>query len=155
MNAESPNFLGTTSGIPQGSSLGPLLFLIYINSNVNEIMFCKRGLFADDLKIYLQTSVNDINESLNKVNADASTVINWAKENSLIPNLKKTKAIIFDTDYYLKILDSLQINSINIDDSNVPFEKTVKNLGVTLTSNLSWHAHVNNLVQRSIGLYSD
>ena len=151
LNGEPSNYLGTTSGVPQGSSLGPILFLIYINSIVNVIMFCKRGIFADDLQIYLQTSVNDIHESLKKVSADANAVINWARGNGLTPNLMKTKAIIFGSDHYLKILNSLQIYSINIDGSYVPFEQTVKNLGVTLSNNLSWQAHVNSLVRKVNG----
>ena len=114
-------------------------------------MFCKRALFADDLQIYLQSILDDIHNSINKVTSDASAIVNWSRNNGLPLNLFKIKAIVFGSDSNLKIFDAMQINHININGVNIPLVKTVKSLGITLSSNLSWQAQVNNLTRKVNG----
>ena len=82
-----------TCGVPQGSILGPLLFLIYVNdlANASEIVFSI--LFADDTNMFL--SGKDPNLLVKIMNQEMENVVDWLKLNKLSLNLKKTHFILF------------------------------------------------------------
>ena len=93
VNGQSSELLAITCGIPQGSVLGPLLFLIYINDLPNISKVLNFYLFADDTNIYyesdsLQELEKVINKELNKLNL-------WLNVNRLSLNIDKTNYIIF------------------------------------------------------------
>ena len=80
-------------GIPQGSILGPLLFLIYINDLSKAIIFSSVHHFADDTNIlYVSSSLKDINK---KINHDLSNLIKWLRANTILLNVRKTEIVIF------------------------------------------------------------
>lgn len=79
-------------GVPQGSVLGPLLFLLYINDIADNTQSFSR-LFADDTSLlYSSTNINEIEF---RVNSDLSKIYNWSKEWLVDFNPKKTECIIF------------------------------------------------------------
>ena len=80
------------SGIPQGSILDPLLFLLYINDLPNCLNSVKCNMFADDTQI--DTSGNDINTVTNALNKDLKNVSDWLTVNKLSLNTKKTEYMI-------------------------------------------------------------
>ena len=92
-NGERSDKKRITCGVPQGSILGPLLFLLYINdlANVSEKLFAL--LFADDSNMFL--SGKNVDELVNSMNIEMEKVTDWLNVNKLSLNLKKTHYMIF------------------------------------------------------------
>ena len=136
-------------GVPQGSILGPLLFLIYINdlACVSEKVFAL--LFADDSNMFL--SGNDPDELIRTMNEEMITVVDWLKLNKLSLNLKKTHFILFSRKRKkVELKEELIVNNAIIDRT----DKT-KFLGVIIDQHLSFLSHISytkGKIARGIGI---
>ena len=80
-------------GVPQGSTLGPLLFLLYVNDMKNISRKIKLILFADDTTLLFRSS--NIEHLNNTLETEANKVVNWLSANKLIINLTKTNTMLF------------------------------------------------------------
>ena len=87
------DMLGVECGVPQGSILGPLMFLIYINDLGRECDTVNTRFYADDTVIYYSST--DINEGARIMQNALTKVFEWCEENRLTMNVKKTKNMIF------------------------------------------------------------
>lgn len=120
-----------TSGVPQGSVLGPLLFLIYINDIETGITSSIR-LFADDCVIYRQiTNSTDVSA----LQSDLTQLSKWCDTWQMGINLEKTKYVRFSC-----ALDR-PLNRYTINDRDVQSASSYKYLGIYITSDLSWNSH--------------
>ena len=132
----------TSCGVPQGSVLGPLLFLLYVNditSCSNKLTFY---LFADDTNILYAHKNLKLLEQI--INTELHKLYNWLTSNKLTLNLKKSNFVIFRP--YKNRLTFQPIISIFVSETNkkVPLDckDYVKYLGLLIDYNLSWKNHI-------------
>uniref|UniRef100_A0ABD2X0E8 Reverse transcriptase domain-containing protein n=1 Tax=Trichogramma kaykai TaxID=54128 RepID=A0ABD2X0E8_9HYME len=151
---ETSSYRACTSGVPQGSSAGPILFSIFINSLLDVLQHCGTTamLFANDLQIYLSCEPDKLNDAIAMINADAHSVLQWSRECGLTLNIPKTQVIVVASDQRHMRLDLHACDPVRIDGVTVPFQEKVRDLGMIITRNMSWKAHVNQLSSRVHGV---
>ena len=133
-------------GVPQGSILGPLLFVIDINDLAKYIIECKLNLYADDTTLYnASPSYVDLMLSLR---LEMTTLIEWMLANKLTLNVKKTKLMIFGSK---PKLSKMPVNTMNSYISNeiVEYVHSFKYLGVILDESLNFNEHVDQVYKKS------
>ena len=138
-------------GVPQGSVLGPLLFLIYINDLHSIIKFCTTRHFADDTNLLIKNK--SLKQLKKRLNFDLRNLCKWLKSNKISLNTSKTKLIIFrhpnkKINYDLKV---------KIDGKKLLPSEYVKYLGVLIDQHLNWSNHIDIIagkLSRSVGMLS-
>jgi len=128
-----------THGVPQGSILGPLLFLIYVNDLPNALSYSKPVLFADDTNLFASSS--SPKTLMNLVNKDLEVLNEWFKANKLTINIAKTFYIIFKR----KLTKLPHDLTFKMNDMAIENKESTTFLGITVDSTLSWNKHVEKL----------
>lgn len=136
INKAHSSLLNVTSGVPQGSILGPVLFNIYINDIVNTSTLASYIIYADDTSIFFQSA--SIEELTDFANVTLEKFSQWTQINSLQINVAKTRAILFTP---VQKVISRDID-IKLGSEQIKVVKEIKTLGVTFNQHLNWNAHV-------------
>ena len=148
-NGENSDPKDILCGVPQGSVLGPLLFLIYINDLPNVSDKLKFYLFADDTNIYFESSDLKVLEKV--INEELKHLSLWLKVNRLALNISKTNFVIFHSSQRnLKHQVTLKLDKKAINQKD-----NIKYLGVIIDCHLNWKHHILNVskkISRSIGV---
>ena len=147
----------TLCGVPQGSVLGPLLFLIYVNDIYMASDKLTFYLFADDTNLlYADKNLKSL-ETI--VNCELNKVVVWLIANKLSLNIKKTNYIIFHP-YQKQINSNIRIKAYDCRTQtlfDLERKDHVKYLGVIIDQHLSWKHHINYIalkISRNIGIIS-
>lgn len=128
-----------TSGVPQGSNLGPLLFLLFINDICYNLK-CNCLLFADDLKIY--SAIQDIDDCV-KLQSDLNIIMDWCITNRLHLNTTKCKTVTYSRKHQ-PVVFTYSIDNISLDRC-----ETVQDLGITFDTSLKFDVHIFKIVAKA------
>lgn len=136
-------------GVPQGSVLGPLLFVIYINDIVTIIEECKINMFADDTLITVAAAT--VEEAVEKINRDLDRLSGWLKYHKMALNISKTKFMI------TTLNRSVNINqNVIIDGKSIERVSVYKYLGVMIDDKLNFDHHLDYIAKKmnkKLGLF--
>ena len=140
---------GMEYGVPQGSVLGPLLFLVYINDLHKAVKYSTVHHFADDTNLLVTNKNLEIVQK--RLNHDLKHLSNWLRANKISLNASKTELIIF-RDPRKKIHHETKIK---INGKKIIPSKFVKYLGIYIDSNLNWKTHqaeISSRISRANGM---
>ena len=144
------DILDLQCGVPQGSILGPLLFLIYINDITHASPNLSYTLFADDTTLlYADKNLDNI---FSMYNTELPKLLSWLRSNKLALNIQKTNYIVFHS--HKKSLTNFN-HKIMIENVEIEKKSCVKFLGILIDEHLSWTQqidHVQSQVSRIIGI---
>ena len=130
-------------GVPQGSVLGPILFLIYINDLPKNIKIATPLLFADDTNLLFKNkNLENLEMSINQ---ELKIINDWFRANKLSLNANKTKYILFHTKQKAKSITPI---NLILSETSIERVQTTKFLGIALNENLSWEPHINTVASK-------
>ena len=129
------------SGIPQGSILGPLMFLIYIRDLPEVVKFSQVALFADNAKLF---KVVGSEEDCIKLHRDIDSLYEWSVKWGLSLNTSKCK-ISSVTRFAHPFVFNYQLNCEHLE-----YVDRISDLGVIVDNTVSWNSHVNHIIKKVV-----
>ena len=155
VDGTSSGVRGINCGVPQGSCLGPLLFLIYINDLPFSLQKCHVSMYADDTAIFL--SSKSIDDLQNDLNLDLLNLQDWLHANKLSLNVVKTQSLIIGSGPSIRMIENQPDAppSFSIGDQDIEMITNTRYLGVQIDSKLNWGKHIDTIktkANRALGL---
>ena len=135
-NNVTSNTRDMVCGVPQGSILGPMLFLLYINYLENALEHCDVKLYADDTVLY--STSQDEAEAHTNIRNDMGLLFEWYNTNKLTVNIKKTKLMLFGTKGMLK---RAKYHDVFIGNEKLKYVNNFMYLGIKLDNLFTFEAH--------------
>ena len=139
-NGKTSDELPVVCGVPQGSILGPLLFLIYVNDVIKCITKSNIRLYADDTVLYSATL--DTKQAIAHLQLDLDNYQTWCIQNKLSINIAKTKIMVFSASK--RHPNTTEVN-IHLDSKLLQVVPSYKYLGVILDNYLAFDLHINSV----------
>jgi len=141
LSGATSDIVSIAAGVPQGSILGPLLFLVYINDTVTDIHSPIR-LFAHDTTLYIE--IDDPQRAADSINADLAKIQSWANSWLVTFNPLKTESLLFSRKTYPPAHPNLYFN-----DTPIQEVSSNKHLDVVFSNNCSWHDHIDTIKKKA------
>lgn len=138
INGQCSEWQEIKAGVPQGSVLGPTLFLIFINDIIYVVRHCKIRMFADDTCLIIE--VDNREETADLINEDLEAIDAWSKQWLVNFSASKTKSLIVSTKK-----DSADNPPVTFNGQLIDEVKAYTYLGVKLAYNLRWNQHINDI----------
>lgn len=147
INNESSNILEVSSGVPQGSILGPLLYTVYTCNFFSYITYCRYHFYADDTQLYYSFDASDVQQASDNINLDLLSITQAAAEHSLTINSTKSALTVFGKK---NVLGEVR-NSINIrvGGNLLTAVNEVKNLGVIMDSDIKFKKQISEMIRKA------
>ena len=133
-------YFGSASGFDSG------FFTLFINDICSSLKFSQHMISAHDTQIYLSCLPSELDRGINLIAHDVGVIARYASGNGLKLNIAKSKAIILGSKAFVSRIDISTLPSV--DGTALPFANEVRNLGVVMSSNLSWRSHVLSISRR-------
>ena len=146
VNGQSSESIGINAGVPQGSLLGPTLFLIFINDLPKNTLKSLVNIYADDTTVYGSTSETADDQSLAEhLSADLENVVEWGKTWLVSFNSRKTKLISFHHHHSDPSVHPVDMDSTAFNEAPC-LEKL---LGLKLTPDLKWNDYITSIAKEA------
>jgi hypothetical protein len=140
LNGQASTYSDIRAGVPQGSVLGPLLFLIYINDIVDNVNGNIK-LFADDTVLFIDVDKDDTAKEV--LQQDLQALLDWS--NQWLVKFNSTKTVQMK----MSLKKCVTIPELLMGNSKLENMESHKHLGLTISNNLSWKKHINNICIRA------
>ena len=140
------------SGVPQGTVLGPLLFLIFVNDMQSCVKDSMLRSFADDTRIMRAITTSD---DINLLQQDLDRVITWASDNNMLLHQDKFEVLNHSvgTNTFLQELPFInQLYCYETTTGTLQPQSSVKDLGILISADLSWTPHISSIVKKAISM---
>jgi hypothetical protein len=144
-NESGTNAYSTTSrvtrGVPQGSILGPILFILYTADIIHSIENCSYHLYADDLQMYISFKPDKTSSAVDKLNEDLDRVSQWSDQHNLVLNPTKSKYMILGSK---KVIAKIAAQSPHVSMMGNCLDKVpqARNLGLLMDEGLRFEDHI-------------
>ena len=149
INRDGPKFSSSRAvrcGVPQGSVLGPLLFNIFVADILRLTTTNISCMYADDMQIISTFSPNNINEAVNNLEFDLAKISDWAVRHGLRLNPSKSSILVLGSSFLLRALPPI---TVTIDSIQLHPATSLRNLGITLDSTLTFENHVSTVCRQA------
>ena len=141
VNGVDSNIEEIEVGVPQGSCLGPHLFLVYINDLPQAVQASTVSMYADDTSLCHQS--NDLTQLEVALNSDLKQLTTWLEGNKLSLNVAKTHSMLISTKQKHNILKrQKEVLELNIRNNKLDVVQKTKYLGVQIDSSLDWREQI-------------
>ena len=140
MGGSKSEWTAVRRGVPQGSILGPLLFLVYVNDLPKSVQNSSVIQYADDTT--MTVAANDVETLERALKEDAEKVLSWADRNHLRLNVTKTKLILLGRK---KREEELNRMRVTMGEQEIQRSRSVKCLGVVLDDCLTWREQIESI----------
>lgn len=136
-----------TSGVAQGSIVGPLIYTMYTTHFFSIIKKCQMHMYADDTQLYYSFDPSDTEKAGHLINEELQALVNMSKDHNLLLNTAKSSVMLFCSE--TNINNVQERLTVKLENEQLHFVPHAKNLGVILDNKLRFTLHISKLLQKS------